>query len=693
MKLTLDFTEKEAFFLPQKNVNEDLIQAEMLDYAGLIKRYNKSIFRGYDRSPYILKSQLSWDFMLHNNVNSAMDMELLKSLESYGLQFEGLENVEKKYQDIKKRHDKLTLTLDEFKNTIQYQNALDSITDLHGANLFPYQIECAAYIVSRKRLLNAMDMGLGKTRTTIAGLTANPNNTKILIVTMSRNIHDWINELKVLGYEDDFIELRNPSDMKSKKRIHIVSYERWSKESVKLEDEYVNQEEVECACGRLLEVSNHFCSCGFTVLKWRKKPLYKFFNRSYKAAAIDEGHLIKNGDTARNRAIMAIKTPTRVLLSGTPAESGAADLFWPLTWLLGDSYHYWNSHTETRFEATKFGERCFKVSYGGLNKVTLMDSDRISSRASNVKELWALQDKIMFRKKKTDDDVINVIEVPKPVHRRIHIEQTKDEKDFYQKTLKEFSDWFAEMKRERAEAKAQGLTAKNKSIEINVWLEKLRRAASSPWIMPGFKQSLEEPSSKLKYVKEHLKEEAANKRKMLIFTAHKQTCEELGGLLDGLVPNYSVGYIHGSVPMDKRKELMARFQDENDDLSILIMTMRTGAESYTLTEAKSVILWDLDYNAKKIQQCYSRAVRLGQKDVVSIIWLINVDTIDANMHSLVLSKSSSVDLAVDRESLDFQKVAKEFEGQGIAGSGLMDFETFAEEMLKRGNNRSDYELA
>lgn len=141
--------------------------------------------------------------------------------------------------------------------------------------------------------------------------------------------------------------------------------------------------------------------------------------------------------------------------------------------------------------------------------------------------------------------------------------------------------------------------------------------------------------------------------------------------------------------MEFRWEMMKRFQDPNDPLSILIMSHRTGAESYTLTEAKAVFLFDLDFNAKKIEQCYSRAVRLGQKDVVDIYWLIGVDTIDANMHGMVLSKASGVNLAIDREEMDFSEIAKEFKGDSSVAMSSIDYEEFASEMLGRGTKRSD----
>lgn len=705
MELTVKVDHKTGIkFINQSTINDQLRQERILSESKYIYKHYAEMFKGNDRTREVKKEALSWDMLLHNNPDKLEEHEVFEYFQNANIPVNNFKDAELVYKKKKARYDLFSSSLEEFKETDKFKEARQQVLNVHGHELldgtflFDYQVDCAALIVGRRRLLNAMDMGLGKTRTTITGLTSDPRNKKILIVTMSRNIQDWEREIVALGLGDDYIELKNPSHMKSTKRIHLVSYERWGQETSKnavspITNAAYSSYPSQCPqCNDKWSIGHSACSCGFTFFSKRKKPLYKYFNRSYDAAAIDEGHLIKNGNTARCRSIMAIKTKTRVLLSGTPAENGASDLFWPLAWLLGDNLHFWNKVTLSKFEAFQtFGERCFKHVYGGINKTTLIDSDRISSRTSNTSELWALQDRFLFRKLKTDEDVKNVIRIPKPIHRRLHIEQTEPEKELYNSIMTQFKEWFTEMKAERHACKMKGVPYSGSSLEITVWLEKLRRAASAPWLHENFSNPDNMPLSKINFMTEHIKQEASKKKKMLIFTAHKATCEELGMLLGFIVPGYEAAFIHGGVSMERRKEYLMRFQDPNDSLAILIMTMKTGAESYTLTEAKSVILWDLDYNAKKIEQCYSRAVRIGQKDAVEIFWLINVDTIDANLHSMILSKQSSVDLAIDRKELDFEEIAKEFEGQNVANSGSFDYEEFATEMLSRGNSRDEYE--
>ncbi len=64
--------------------------------------------------------------------------------------------------------------------------------------------------------------------------------------------------------------------------------------------------------------------------------------------------------------------------------------------------------------------------------------------------------------------------------------------------------------------------------------------------------------------------------------------------------------------------------------------------------------------------------------------MVSTETVQ---YGLILSKISGVDLAVDRKELNFNEIAKEFEGDDETSSASMDFESFATEMLARGTSR------
>lgn len=726
---------KYGIHFPSSNLSDALNKNEALEYGNALRqRFTVTeMVAGKETHRDKYQDILSWHHLLTTPERQHLrNIRAIEALKDYGYEVdqESINKTQEMYDAMQKRYDRDMLTIDEVKKTPQYARAVELVkarfggTLKNGAKLFDYQIEGAALMIAKKQLLLAFDMGLGKTITSLVGVASDPANKKILIITMSRNINDWIKELRNLGLDNEFIILQNPYDIKSSKRFHIVSYEKWAGTHTKTtylkklhercpscnshfkwhkgqqycfrckskqQEERYSQKNLpeKCpACSKDWKHGKEFCQCGFTVVESKKKSLSNYYkNNSYDACVVDEIQFIRNGDSKRSQAVRKVNTKVRVGLSGTPAENGADDLYYILMWLTGGKSRFENPMEHDRFPRKgKKGEEHFRIHYGGGAKERVLDTKEIKARASHKEELWNLLDTVMIRKTKQDSEVMASIKVPKPIHKRMHLEMNDSDRELYQTILDAFREWYETELAKKEAAEAKGQKYKINSIEICAWMDKLRKAASCPWTFKEYKASKNEDPTKITYIKNKASDYLRRGKKILIFTSHKATAEHLGLLLDGILPRTSAGFIHGDVKMDYRFELMNRFQDPNDDLSILIMTTKTGAESYTLTEAKAVFLYDLDFNGKKLEQCYSRAVRLGQKDTVDVHWMIAVDTIDSNMHGLVLSKVSGVDLAVDRKELDFQKIASEFEGDSSISEDL-DYEAFAGEMLARGTSR------
>ena len=700
--------------------------------------------------------EMSWHYLVTKSNVSMTEHPAVHQLENWGIQAERdeLERIQSVLHRKRKNYELDMMPLAELKTTKKFADALQKVEDKFGGvlpdgtELFDFQKECAAYIVAKMRLLNAMEMGLGKTRTSIVGVAADDANKRILIITMSRNLNDWIREMKNLGFGEDYILLTNPNDLRSNKRFHLVSYEKWANEAGRVV--YRKKEHTECphckisfggvfkrnlqyctVCKRKAEPlterwsdkdkpkecpkcksdwksGQHICSnvietrigrkekrvCGYSIIESKKHALYEFYHNGYDACLVDEAHYIKSGDTQRALAVRRVKTRVKVALSGTPAENGTEDLFWLLGWLTGFSSRYDDPISDAVGKSRPFqgygkaGFEHFRDYYGGGKKRAVLDIDSVQARVSNHENLWKVLDSIMYRKKKQDSDVKAKIAVPKPENHRYHVDMFPAEKEMYDKTVQSFADWYDLELAKKEAATSRGDVYRINTIEICSWMRKLQQAASCPWIFPDYDATKGVKTAKMKFLESKAVDLLRRNKKMLIFSGHKETIEYLSLALDNCVFGKRAEFIHGGVKKEDRWKMIERFQDPNDPLSILIMSHRTGAESYTLTEAKAVFLYDLDFNGKRIEQCYSRAVRLGQRDVVDIWWLLNVGTIDVNMHGLCLSKISGVNLAIDREALDFEEIAEEFEGDALAAATSMDMESFAREMLKSGTSRS-----
>ncbi|MGV2885981.1 SNF2-related protein [Paenibacillus taichungensis] len=711
--------------------------------------------------------KLSWHSLVTRSDKSLSEAHPIAEMDSWGISFdrETLEKTESILRSKRRVYRRGMIPLSEWKDTPAFKKARERVEALFGKPmkdgkvLFPYQLDLAAYIVCVKRILNAWEMGLGKTIGTLVGLASDPTNKLNLIITMSRNMNDWVKELNLLGFEEDqdFIILKNPGDLKKTDgvRFHLVSYEKWSTDRVTFRKK-IHTECPHCKSGIGFKRHRQYCmsckkkadpimvdvdgkliearwsdsdlpkhcpacwgewkkgtlacdnertvmhngieevmKCTYSLIEKRIPSLSHYYHKGYDAVAVDEAHYIKNSDSQRAKSILRIKARTRVLLTGTPAENEVTDLYWLLGWLTGFSSRYDDPIEASKGNPKPFagygkvGLENFRGYYGGGAKRRVLDVDSVEARVGHHEQLWKILDTVMVRKKKTDDDVKDYIAVPEPKHIRYHLELLPAERELYDLLVERFREWYEGELAKKEAADKRGEKYRINTIEICTWMDKLRKAASCPWIFPEYDVLKGSTTSKLQYIENKVKDFMRRGKKVLLFSGHKEMIEQLKLALDEIIPGRFAEYIHGDVAMQYRWDVMKRFQDPNDPLSILIMSHRTGAESYTLTEAKGVFIVDLDFNGKKLEQCFSRAVRLGQKDEVEVHWTLGINTIDVNMHGVVLSKTSGVNLAVDREGLDFAALANEFEGDTKAAASAVDMEQFAKDMLKGGTNRKD----
>lgn len=678
---------------------------------------------------YIPKHAFEW----HNLVTSETQM-LDNTLETFldwnvNIAPNDLKEINSLLKSKLKKYQRSVMTINEVMQTKEYQIAFERVKYMFGKPfndgrfIFPYQLETAALMNIKDRVINAFDPGLGKTLTTLVGIASNPKNKLNLIVTMQRNMNDWVRELNYLGFVqgEDYIILKKPSDMKLIKgfKFHLVSYEKWSNErtyfSEKPKHLQQNGSQVHWGtndlpehcpvCSSEWKKGNYICNnevihlhnhieerkrCDFSVVSKRIPSLSQYYHNQYDSASIDEGHYIKNGDSQRTKAVLRIKSKRKYILTGTPAENGVADLYWLLGWITGFSPIFDDLYSRSvgivkPFSAKgKVGYDNFKAYFNKSGKKRVLDSDSMTSQLTNEQDLWDLLDSIMVRKRKTDPDVAPYIKIPKPEFIRQHIDLSKDEQLLYNEQLRLFREWYDEELKKKKDAEFDGETYKISSILITTWMDKLRKVTSCPWIFEQYNPK-HISTAKMEFAETKIKELLKNNKKVLIFSAHLPTIHHLKMHFDNIVDGKRAEYIEGQVNMEYRWELIRRFQDPDDPLSILILSHRTGAESYTLTQAKAIFIYDLDYNGKKIEQCWCRGVRLGQTDQVGIYILLAKDTIDINMHAYILSNNQTVDTAIDREAETIKTIASQFEGDAKLSS--FNPEIFAQEMLKNGTKR------
>lgn len=108
--------------------------------------------------------------------------------------------------------------------------------------------------------------------------------------------------------------------------------------------------------------------------------------------------------------------------------------------------------------------------------------------------------------------------------------------------------------------------------------------------------------------------------------------------------------IEGSTSSKERFEIQERF---NRDARIRVLVGSPAAyEGLNLQAGKYVVFLNLPWAPKSIFQAYSRVLRLGQIQQVTVMFLCLVNTIDQRMAEVLRGKQSDIDRAIDGGSIN-----------------------------------------
>ncbi len=130
---------------------------------------------------------------------------------------------------------------------------------------------------------------------------------------------------------------------------------------------------------------------------------------------------------------------------------------------------------------------------------------------------------------------------------------------------------------------------------------------------------------------------SGRRRKIIIFTEHRDTLNYLHGKIERLLgtPDAIVA-IHGGTNRDKRRESQARFWNEND-VVVLIATDAAG-EGVNLQCAHLMVNYDLPWNPNRLEQRFGRVHRIGQTEVCHLWNIVAAETREGAVWHRLLEK-------------------------------------------------------
>jgi len=136
-----------------------------------------------------------------------------------------------------------------------------------------------------------------------------------------------------------------------------------------------------------------------------------------------------------------------------------------------------------------------------------------------------------------------------------------------------------------------------------------------------------------------------HRRKMVIFTEHRDTLNYLGERLRALLgaPEALVT-VHGGMGREERTKAQEAFKQDKDVL-ILLATDAAG-EGINLQRAHLMVNYDLPWNPNRLEQRFGRIHRIGQTEVCHLWNLLAEETREGDVYKRLLEK-----IELEREAL------------------------------------------
>lgn len=451
------------------------------------------------------------------------------------------------------------------------------------------------------------EMGLGKTIQIIsflAGLHYSKKLTKpVIVVAPATVLRQWVNEFH-RWWPALRVSILHSSgtgmlDVKDEGRLEDeedeILYGQTTKKAPK------SQKLAEKIVDRVVR-HGHVLVTTYAGLQTYSDTL---INVDWDYAVLDEGHKIRNPNTAVTIYCKELRTPNRVILSGTPMQNGLIEL-----WSLFDFVFPMRLGTLVNFRESFE----IPIKIGGYANATNLQILTATKCAETLKE--AISPYLLQRLK-----VDVAADLPKKSEQVLFCKLTKPQRDAYEMFLA--SD---EMK-----------SILNRTRQSLYGIDILRKICNHPDLLdkrlktkPDYKWGNGNKSGKMQVVKALLQMWKGYGHKTLLFSQGVQMLDILEEFVKRL-GGFNYLRMDGGTAIKNRQTLVDQFNND-PDMHVFLLTTKVGGLGVNLTGANRVIIFDPDWNPSTDIQARERAWRLGQKKEVTIYRLMTAGTIEEKIY-------------------------------------------------------------
>jgi DNA excision repair protein ERCC-6 len=326
----------------------------------------------------------------------------------------------------------------------------------------------------------------------------------------------------------------------------------------------------------------------------------------WECAILDEGHKIRNPNTSITIHSKELRTPNRIILSGTPMQNNLTEL-----WSLFDFVFPMRLGTLVNFR----NQFEFPIKRGGYANASNLEFETAVQCAETLKD--AVSPYLLQRFK-----VDVATDLPQKKEQVLFCKLTRQQRMAYEGFL--------------ASEDMKSISSGKRQMLYGV--DYLRKICNHPDLtehktlskQPGYDYGAPNKSGKMQVVKELLSLWKKGGHKTLLFAQHRIMLDILQRFLDHL-PDINYRRMDGETPIKNRQDLVDEFNN-NPDLHVFLLTTKVGGLGVNLTGANRVIIYDPDWNPSTDIQARERSWRLGQKREVEIYRLMSAGTIEEKIY-------------------------------------------------------------
>jgi SNF2 family DNA or RNA helicase len=323
---------------------------------------------------------------------------------------------------------------------------------------------------------------------------------------------------------------------------------------------------------------------------------------------LDEAQHIKNSVTLRSVAVKQLKAKHRLALSGTPIENNPAELWSLFDFLMPGYLPSLNK---------------FKKTFGNIN------GDKLSQeRLKNLISPFVLR-----RKKK---EVL--IELPDKQIQTAYCKMSPVQEKLYLQILEN----------------VKKTPDKQDYFHILAALTKLRQVCNHPELIDrNLKQDFD-LSGKTELMREIIVDAVENGKKLLVFSQFTQML----GILKRMMKSLEIPFEYMDGQTKDRQKRIENFNN-NNNIKVFLISLKTGGYGLNLTAADTVILTDPWWNPMGEDQAVDRAHRIGQTKKVLVYKMITKGTIEEKILSLQQNKRDVFENVIDGGQAVLQNLSSE----------------------------------